>query len=81
MPRYAPTALPDDCPPGLKRWLADELRLIAGALPGAVLQLEELGAEPARPRDGMIAYANGTNWNPGAGEGFYGRVNGAWVKL
>lgn len=81
MPRYVPPAIPNDAPPGLKTWLADQLRQIAGALPGDITQLEPQGAEPARPRNGMIAYANGTTWNPGAGEGFYGRVAGAWVKL
>ena len=45
------------------------------------LQLLELHVEPDRPRDGMVVYADGTNWNPGSGEGFYGRQNGAWVKL
>lgn len=81
MPRYAPTALPIDCPPGLKRWLADEVRQIAAALPGDITQLEPQSGPPRMPRNGMIAYANGTTWNPGAGEGFYGYQAGAWVKL
>ncbi len=34
-----------------------------------------------KPRDGMITYADGTNWNPGSGEGFYGRVGGVWTFL
>lgn len=38
-------------------------------------------AQPASMTDGMIVYADGTLWNPGSGEGFYGRENGAWVKL
>jgi len=37
--------------------------------------------EPAPAEDGMIAYADGVNWNPGSGEGFYGYYNGAWHKL
>ncbi len=32
-------------------------------------------------RKGMIAYADGTNWNPGAGEGVYYYNGAAWVKL
>jgi hypothetical protein len=36
---------------------------------------------PNVAEDGMLAYANGTSWNPGGGAGFYGRVGGAWVKL
>ena len=46
-----------------------------------LLRTIELNAEPAKPRDGMVVYADGTNWDPGSGEGFYGRENGAWVKL
>lgn len=41
----------------------------------------ELHVEPEKPRNGMIVLADGTNWNPGSGRGFYGRVNGAWSKL
>lgn len=33
------------------------------------------------PANGMIAYADGTSWNPGSGAGFYGYEAGAWVKL
>ena len=37
--------------------------------------------EPIRPRDGMIRRADGTDWNPGDGEGLYMRIAGSWVKL
>ena len=43
--------------------------------------LPELNVEPIRPRTGMIVLADGTNWNPGSGAGFYGYRGGAWVKL
>ena len=37
---------------------------------------------PTRPRQGDIRYGDGTNWNPGAGEGVYFfNASGAWVKL
>lgn len=45
------------------------------------IQLLELHAEPLKPRDGMIVLADGTGWNPGAGQGFYGRYASAWHKL
>lgn len=45
------------------------------------ITLVELHAEPTRPRDGMVVLADGTDWNPGAGQGFYGRYAGAWHKL
>lgn len=38
-------------------------------------------SEPLRVRDGMLVYADGTNWDPGAGGGLYFRHGGAWVKL
>lgn len=44
-------------------------------------QLPELSVAPTKPRAGMIALADGTNWNPGSGAGFYGYYGGAWVKL
>jgi len=47
----------------------------------SLLHLDVLENEPADPFDGMIAYADGTSWDPGSGEGFYGYENGAWVKL
>lgn len=41
-----------------------------------------LNVAPIRPRDGMIAYADGTNWNPGAGgEGVYAYYNSTWNRL
>lgn len=66
----------------LRRFLDEELQRLSESLQRADFsQLRELHVEPKRPRDGMIVYADGTDWNPGSGEGFYGRENGAWVKL
>ena len=36
---------------------------------------------PTKPREGMIAFADGTNWNPGGGKGIYGYYNGTWNKF
>lgn len=47
----------------------------------SILHLDVLENEPSDPFDGMLVYADGTSWNPGSGEGFYGYENGAWVKL
>lgn len=38
-------------------------------------------AEPLNPEEGLIVRADGTEWNPGSGAGFYGRHNGAWRFL
>lgn len=80
--RYAPSPLPTSVPSGLRSWLARELRLLANAF-GSIdnVKLPALAAEPEKYSNGMIVYADGTNWNPGSGAGFYGRESGAWVKL
>lgn len=36
---------------------------------------------PTRPREGMIRFADGTDWDPGSGRGLYQYVSTAWVKL
>ena len=44
------------------------------------MQYTVLGSAPERPREGMIAYANGTTWNP------FGRwsrtcsISGVWME-
>lgn len=77
---------PREIPPGVDtlvaRYIADELREIAAQFREVdSIQLEELHAAPDRPRDGMIILADGTDFNPGSGAGFYGRSAGAWVFL
>ena len=68
--------------PVLATYLIQELRRIAEAFLGIEeILLVELNVEPDRPRDGMIILADGTNFNPGSGAGFYGRSAGAWVFL
>lgn len=45
------------------------------------VQLTRLYVEPARPRDGLTVYADGTEWDPGSGEGVYTYYGAAWNKL
>ena len=40
-----------------------------------------LNAEPAKYADGTIVYADGTNWDPGQGEGLYCYYNSKWNPL
>lgn len=62
--------------------MARELNRIAQALEGVDnLSLATKGAEPDKYSDGDIVYADGTSWNPGSGEGVYGRYNSAWNAL
>lgn len=45
------------------------------------LQLAEKFVAPVKPRDGLVVFADGTSWNPGAGRGVYVYSSAAWVKL
>lgn len=84
MSRYKPNPLPQTLPAALRAWLADELRNIAAALAApdvTTLRLQPRTAEPQKLENGIMVYADGTLWDPGAGEGFYGYEAGAWVKL
>jgi len=76
---YTPT------PPGDRitvTWLMEELRRIQAALAllGTV-QVPELHAPPAKPLPQQIVFADGTDWNPGSGRGFYGYDSGTWRFL
>ena len=46
-----------------------------------LIQLEELTAQPTKLRDGLVVFADGTKWNPGAGRGIYAYYTGSWRKL
>ena len=83
---YEPRVLPQGNGPAgeLAAFVQDELRRIAETFQGGLdhLPLSKVWhEEPPKPRDTMIIYVDGTDFNPGAGLGFYGRENGAWVKL
>jgi hypothetical protein len=46
------------------------------------IELPMLNEEPDKPRDGMIAFADGTSWNPtGGARGIYAYYSGAWHRL
>ncbi len=45
------------------------------------LSLFKRNAAPERVEDGMVVFADGTNWDPGSGEGFYGYYAGSWHFL
>lgn len=47
------------------------------------VQLTELNAAPAYPQHGKLYFADGTNWNPGGGRGYYGydSTGPTWRKL
>lgn len=43
--------------------------------------LTTLHNEPAKPRDGLVVLADGTDWNPGSGAGAYCYYASAWHFL
>jgi hypothetical protein len=79
-PRPAPFA-PDVA--ALSSYVASELQSVAQASRDSVdvVQFNVLHAEPLRPREGSCCIADGTDWNPGAGAGFYLYIGAAWTKL
>lgn len=67
----------------LKQWLAVELGNIQTEQNGAVdgVLLKPVYAEPKKFREGLTVLADGTQWNPGAGQGVYTYYAGSWKKL
>lgn len=79
--KYINEAPPKD-PKDLPEYLDRELRRISFA----IFALAEgffgkIHVEPVKKRDGLVVYADGTDFNPGGGEGIYARIAGAWVKM
>lgn len=78
---YAPGPVPED-PKQLKLYLEQELRGLQAAIAAiAAGHLDKTNQAPAKPRDGDVRYADGTNWNPGSGQGLYAYYSSAWHFL
>jgi len=82
MSRYTPDPPPNNqIPEDIENWVWDELLRLRDVIEQMhdheILHIEPTG----KLYDGMVRYADGTDWNPGSGEGFYGREGAAWVKL
>lgn len=47
------------------------------------MRIERVHAAPAKPQDGQLAYADGSDWNPGSGRGVYryDSTSVGWVLL
>lgn len=75
-------------PPGtaggatVDQWAYREFQVLSQALnkpPGWYLDV--VTSPPTRPRDGLIAFADGVSWNPGEGKGLYVYTNGMWRPM
>lgn len=79
--QYEPERVPgtaDELPEYLQR----ELDRIAEIFSGIEnILLAQLHVEPDKPREGLIVLADGIDWNPGSGAGFYGYRGGIWRLL
>ena len=79
---YEPEDPPWDTKTELGSYLIRELRRIADAFTEVEnIKLRKLHVEPVKPRDGMVILADGNDFDPGKGEGFYGYLNQAWVPF
>lgn len=80
---YQPSNVPQlETTEDVRKFLMAELEKIARSFSETIaLDLRPVYREPVRPRDGMIVFADGTEWDPGSGAGSYEYVGGAWSKL
>lgn len=58
-----------------------ELRLEHALPDGMSVFFKPVHREPTKPRVGLVAYADGTDWNPGSGEGLYVYKSTGWAAL
>lgn len=79
---YAPNNVPAN-PAEMPQFLQQELLNLQKALSGpfSFLLLDKQYVPPNRLFEGMVVLADGTQWNPGSGAGFYGYRDGGWKLL
>ena len=77
--KYAPGIVPKD-PEQLQSFLQNELIKIQQVIEQINI-FEVYHVEPTKPQDGMVVYADGTDWNPSSGEGLYVYYNSGWNSL
>lgn len=78
---YAP-GIPPQNAAEMQRFLRDELQKISFAIQALALgHLDQTNVAPAKPANGDIRLADGTNWNPGSGQGVYCYYGAAWHLL
>lgn len=79
---YNPTTFTGTTLDEHKRWVQDEFQRLARSLSETIaLDLRPVHVAPDKPREGMIVYADGADWNPGSGKGCYEYRGAAWFKL
>ena len=78
---YTPGPIPNNNG-HLREYLQTELFKIAAAIELlANGHIDKTYVAPEKPRDGDLAYADGTTWNPGSGAGIYYYKASAWTFI
>lgn len=78
--RFVPSAVPTIVNDEFLGWLQREFSAVA--LGNETLwDMPISAAPPIHLREGMLRYADGVAWNPGAGKGVYIYNGTAWAKL
>jgi len=63
-------------------WIRREFDRISNAISfGKMQNVYFLNEEPSRVWEGLTVGADGTNWDPGSGQGVYTYYNSTWNKL
>jgi hypothetical protein len=78
MSRYSPEPVPLDSAE-LPSYFAREMAKLQAAFNDNAI--DYLNVAPDKPYDGLLVVADGTNWNPGSGQGVYCYYNSTWNKL
>lgn len=79
---YQPETIQSEDPAEITAWMGRELNKISQALQqSSARKIDVLHAEPAKPRPGMVVTADGTDWDPGSGEGPYMYIGGTWLPM
>ena len=79
---YVPEFTTSTDPQELAAWAYREFMRLSLVIEAAIArEVEFLNVAPAKPREGMIRGADGTNWNPGGGKGVYAYYSSTWNKL
>jgi len=80
--RYTKSPVPSN-PEDIPAYLQSELDKISAIVRNiAEGHFDVSNVAPSKPRAGDVRYADGSDWNPGSGEGVYVNLStGAWSKL
>ena len=62
-------------------WVERQIQTLTARSVQETMQLVAQTEVPKRPRDGLLVWADGDNWDPGGGEGLYFFRAGVWHPI